>query len=59
MSKSLQVSKKILQELKEADKDWEKNGGLSLDEMKRKYHLEPPPGIEPGTTALRKHCSTS
>lgn len=29
----------FLKELEEAEKDWEKNGGLTLEEFKKKYKL--------------------
>lgn len=29
----------LLKELEEAEKDWEKNGGLSLDEFRKKYKV--------------------
>ncbi|MCC6643915.1 AbrB/MazE/SpoVT family DNA-binding domain-containing protein [Candidatus Peregrinibacteria bacterium] len=35
----LQTVNSFLNELDEAQEDWEKNGGLSTDEMKKKYGL--------------------
>lgn len=35
----MQTREEFLTELEEAEKDWEKNGGLTLDEVKKKYNL--------------------
>lgn len=33
----LQTREEFLQELDEAEKDWEKNGGKTLNQMRKKY----------------------
>ncbi len=37
--KPLQTREDFLSELEEAEKDWGKNGGLNLTEIKKKYRL--------------------
>lgn len=37
--KPLQTREEFLEELDIAEKDWEKHGGLTLGEMKKKYNL--------------------
>jgi len=34
-----QSREEFISELEEAEKDWEKNGGLTLKEIKKKYNL--------------------
>lgn len=37
--KPLQTREEFLTELEKAEKDWEKKGGLTLNEVKKKYKL--------------------
>lgn len=37
--KPLKTRDEFLEELEEAERGWEKNGGLTLEEMKKKYKL--------------------
>lgn len=37
--KPLKTREEFFVELEEAEKDWEKNGGITLEEMKKKYKL--------------------
>ena len=37
--KPLQTKEEFLAELEESEKDWEKNGGITLEEMKKKYKI--------------------
>lgn len=37
--KPLKTREDFLAELEEAEQDWEKHGGISLQEMKKKYRL--------------------
>lgn len=37
--KPLQTREEFLEELDAAEKDWEKHGGLTLSEMKKKYNI--------------------
>lgn len=34
----LQTREEFFEELEKAEEDWEKNGGLTLDKMKKKYN---------------------
>ena len=38
--KPLQTREEFLKELDEAEEDWDKNGGLTLKEMEKKYSTE-------------------
>jgi bifunctional DNA-binding transcriptional regulator/antitoxin component of YhaV-PrlF toxin-antitoxin module len=35
----LQTKDEFMNELEDAEKDWEKNGGLNLSQIKKKYNL--------------------
>lgn len=37
--KPLKTREEFFEELEEAEQDWKKHGGISLQEMKKKYHL--------------------
>ena len=39
MLKPLQTREEFVEELEKAEKDWGKNGGLSLNQMKKKYNV--------------------
>lgn len=37
--KPMKTREEFFAELEAADRDWEKNGGITLEEMKKKYNL--------------------